>query len=75
MNLHRSFLCVGVVAILSAARAQDLASPLSGTQPLNLPGDLSARMVEGIDKFLLRKKKRPRQCRGRFRRKLKSSTL
>ncbi len=28
--------------------------PLPGTQPLTLPGDLSAQMVEGIDKFLLR---------------------
>src|SRR5437867_8330701 len=30
------------------------AATLPGTQPLTLEGDLSARMVEGIDRFLMR---------------------
>ena len=36
----------------SAILAQEV-TPLSGTKPLTMPGDLSAQMVEGIDRFLL----------------------
>ena len=36
-----------------AACAQD-AGPLPGTKPLTQQGDLSAQMVAGVDKFLLR---------------------
>jgi dienelactone hydrolase len=43
-----------------AARGQDAAT-LPGTQPLTLQGDLSAQMVAGIDKFLLREIER---CAG-----------
>ena len=45
---------LGLSLFLSlATRAQD-AAPLPGTKPLTTPGDLSAQMVAGIDKFLLR---------------------
>ena len=40
-------------ALLAAARAQE-SQPLAGTQPLTWTGDLSARMVAGIDTFLMR---------------------
>jgi hypothetical protein len=36
--------------LLMPARSEG--PPLSGTQPLNLDGDLSAQMVEGIDRWL-----------------------
>lgn len=50
MNTLRLLLSLALLA--SFARAQD--GPLSGSAPLNVEGDLSARMVEGISKFLLR---------------------
>lgn len=40
-----------LLASFLAAVAQDATLP--GTKPLDLPGDLSAQMVAGIDKFLL----------------------
>ncbi len=40
--------------------------PLPGTQPLTLSGDLSAQMVEGIDKFLLREIDRSTEQRAKL---------
>ena len=50
------FLLAGLCLIASshAAAAVPDSPALPGTGPLLLDGDLSARMVEGIDKFLLR---------------------
>lgn len=52
MKTLRSFLCLWLSGVAVFIRAQEATLP--GTQPLVLKGDLSARMVEGIDKFLLR---------------------
>src|SRR5437867_10961235 len=49
--------CLGLCLVLSNAWAQETAT-LPGTQPLTLQGDLSSRMVDGIDKFLLRELER-----------------
>ena len=35
-------------------RAQELGSPLPGTKPLTMTGDLASEMVAGADRFLLR---------------------
>jgi dienelactone hydrolase len=45
-------LCGPLLLLLVTARAAD--TPLPGTEPLNQSGDLSAQMVAGIDKFLMR---------------------
>src|SRR5439155_26455586 len=39
---------------------------LPGTQPLSWEGDLSAKMVEGIDRFLTREIERSVEARQRF---------
>ena len=36
------------------AAAQELGSPLPGTKPLTMTGDLASEMVAGADRFLLR---------------------
>ncbi|MFL5245125.1 MAG: dienelactone hydrolase family protein [Gemmataceae bacterium] len=41
------------ILLLSLASLQ-AAEPLSGTKPLTADGDLAAKMVEGIDKYLMR---------------------
>jgi len=46
-----TLLCLGLAGIAVSARAQGV---LPATQPLTLQGDLSAQMVAGIDKFLMR---------------------
>src|SRR5262252_6388502 len=45
--------CLVLLGSGRAARGQDAAT-VPGTKPLTLQGDLSAQMVAGIDKFLLR---------------------
>jgi hypothetical protein len=52
MKTLHTFLCLCLFGFAVFTRAQDAILP--GTQPLTLKGDLSAQMVEGIDKFLLR---------------------
>ncbi len=39
--------------ILPTARAED--APLPGTKPLTMQGDIAAQLVEGVDRFLLKK--------------------
>jgi dienelactone hydrolase len=46
-------LCLAVLAIASPLLLL-AGEPLPGTRPLTLAGDLSAQMVEGIDRFLMR---------------------
>ncbi len=46
MNLRRALLCL--LAVACTLRAD----PLPGTQPLNEDGDLAAKMVQGIHRFL-----------------------
>ena len=41
-------------------------SPLEGTQPLTLTGDLASRLVEGVDRFLLRETARSVEGRADF---------
>jgi dienelactone hydrolase len=56
MTLHR-FLLAGTLALAGAWPAVDLRaddnSPLPGTRPLTLSGDIASQMVEGVDRFLL----------------------
>jgi dienelactone hydrolase len=47
----RVIVAIAVAAIAPAAAVGE--EPLPGTRPLEWDGDLSARMVEGIDRFLL----------------------
>jgi dienelactone hydrolase len=59
----RTILAVGAALWLTAAHAQE---PLPQTQPLTLEGDLSAQMVAGIDKFLMRELERSVEGRSRL---------
>jgi dienelactone hydrolase len=52
MKTLRSFLCLCLSGFTVSARAQETVLP--ATQPLTLQGDLSAQMVAGIDRFLMR---------------------
>jgi dienelactone hydrolase len=52
MKTLRSLLCLCLSGFTVSARAQEAVLP--ATQPLTLHGDLSAQMVAGIDKFLMR---------------------
>ena len=52
MKTLHSFLCLSLLGFVATSNAQD--GLLAGTQPLTMKGDLSAQMVEGISKFLLR---------------------
>ncbi len=53
------------LAISTAARAYDPA-PLAGTQPLTLQGDIPSQLVDGVDKFLLRKTEESKTTRAAF---------
>ncbi|MEQ8788220.1 MAG: dienelactone hydrolase family protein [Pirellulaceae bacterium] len=54
--MMRFSLHAAVAVLLSWAAAPfAIAQPLSGTEPLTWEGDLAARMVDGCDRFLLRK--------------------
>jgi cephalosporin-C deacetylase-like acetyl esterase len=44
-----------LIALSSAARGDDDVTALPKTQPLTMTGDLAAQMVDGVDRFLLRK--------------------
>jgi dienelactone hydrolase len=58
VSMKRVLLFALVLSLaLAASTAQDL-KPLPGTTPLTLDGDLSAQMVAGADKFLLRELER-----------------
>jgi dienelactone hydrolase len=54
---------LGAALCLTAAYAQE---PLPQTEPLTLEGDLSAQMVAGIDKFLMRELDRSVEGRSRL---------
>jgi len=41
-------------------------TPLPGTQPLDMEGDMAFRLIEGVDRFLLRKIDQSQQERERF---------
>ena len=59
-------ICLGFSALLlSGAPAQDNTA-LPGTLPLTRQGDLSAQMVEGIDKFLMREIERSVEERSKL---------
>jgi dienelactone hydrolase len=59
-------LLLGLVEALRLVSADLPGDTLPGTQPLTLEGDLSARMVAGIDRFLMREIDRSVQRRQRF---------
>lgn len=54
-----------VLAFGGALQAQESA-PLPGTQPLTMSGDLSAQMVAGIDRFLMREAELAARTRTNF---------
>src|SRR6266487_2117040 len=64
MKPHTRLTACFLFASFLAAAAQDATLP--GTKPLELPGDLSAQMVGGIDKFLLREIERAAVERTNF---------
>src|ERR1700730_11611268 len=43
-----------LVILLIISQSATAAGPLPGTKPLTVEGDLAAKMVEGIDKYLMR---------------------
>jgi hypothetical protein len=47
-------------------QAPSTPSPLAGTAPLTMTGDLASQMVDGIHRFLLRRRKRRRKNEGTF---------
>src|SRR5436305_450354 len=47
--------CVWFLAATAAAVRADDPSPLPGTTPLTLEGDIPSRLVDGVDRFLLKK--------------------
>ncbi len=57
-------IAIGLLAAL-AINPATLADPLPGTQPLEATGDLSAKMVEGIDRWLARETSRAAEERAR----------
>src|SRR6478735_4167474 len=61
--------CTALLAfvLLSATPSPaDDAAPLAGTKPLTEGGDLASKMVDGIDRFLLRKIEDASAGRARF---------
>jgi dienelactone hydrolase len=52
---RRSLLALLFALFLSSPLSAEDAAPLPGTQPLTMEGDIAAQLVEGVDKFLLRK--------------------
>ena len=57
---------LGAALICGAALHAQEAAPLPGTQPLTMSGDLSAQMVAGIDRFLMRETQRAALTRSNF---------
>jgi len=64
MKTLHTFLCLSLLGFVTSAGAQD--GLLAGTKPLTVNGDLSAQMVEGISKFLLREIESAETNRARF---------
>ena len=58
--------CLGAVLYSLTTACAESADALPGTQPLTWEGDLSARMVEGIDKFLMREIERSVETRQKL---------
>jgi dienelactone hydrolase len=54
--MKRIVAAIAVVLLLPAlVAAQELGEPLPGTEKLLLEGDIAAQLVDGVDRFLLRK--------------------
>ena len=54
--MSRLYVCFALACSLSIAVADDKKiETLPGTEPLTMEGDIAAQLVEGVDKFLLRK--------------------
>ncbi|MFO0910471.1 MAG: hypothetical protein U0794_19355 [Isosphaeraceae bacterium] len=45
--------CAFVLSLLASTAMADEPRPLPGTKPLTLQGDIAARLVDGVDRFLL----------------------
>ncbi|MBI1900253.1 MAG: hypothetical protein HYS13_03945 [Planctomycetia bacterium] len=60
-SLVLALVCAAILPGASPAKAQE---PLPGTERLTLEGDLASRMVDGIDKFLLRETKKSPERRA-----------
>jgi dienelactone hydrolase len=65
MKKFKTLLCLCLSVSWPEVYAQNVV-PLAGTQPLAIEGDLSTRMVEGIDKFLLREIEQSIDHRSKF---------
>jgi len=64
MKTLHTFLCLSLLGYVVTAHAQQASLP--DAQPLSVQGDLSAKMVEGIDTFLLREIENSTTNRARF---------
>src|SRR5258708_2968375 len=62
MDFRRSLLALLLALACTCLRAE----PLPGTKPLTVDGDLAAKMVEGIDKYLMRELEEAGAKRKRF---------
>ena len=67
--MHRAILLAALLALTSPSllfgQVADR-SPLPGTEPLTMEGDIAAQLVEGVDRFLLRKLEESVPQRARF---------
>ena len=54
------------LAFATATAAAEDVSPLPGTAPLTIAGDIASEMVDGIDRFLLRETARAPQRRAKY---------
>lgn len=54
MQATRATSCAALLLLLAGAAARG-ADPLPGTAPLTLEGDVASQLVDGVDRFLLRK--------------------
>jgi dienelactone hydrolase len=55
MRVLRTAIPVILAAMTAHSSRADDPSPLPGTKPLTLEGDIASRLVDGVDRFLLRK--------------------
>jgi dienelactone hydrolase len=62
---YRARVSVGLLAIL-LTQATSRAQPLPGTSPLEIKGDIASRLVDGVDRFLLREIEQSVARRARY---------
>ena len=64
-GLQRALVLLFLTLVAAPARSADGPS-LPNTQPLTLDGDIASRLVDGVDKFLLREIDKSVERRARY---------